>query len=31
MKKKEKIENQTPEAVPLPDKTVKKIETKKRK
>ena len=28
-KKKEKIENQTPEAVPLPDKTVKKIETKK--
>ncbi|MDC1039786.1 cell envelope biogenesis protein TolA [Candidatus Pelagibacter sp.] len=26
---KEKIENQTPEAVPLPDKTVKKIETKK--
>ena len=27
--KKEKIENQTPEAVPLPDKTVKKIETKK--
>jgi hypothetical protein len=29
--KKEKIENQTPEAVPLPDKTVKKIETKKEK
>ena len=27
--KKEKIDNQTPEAVPLPDKTVKKIETKK--
>ena len=27
--KEEKIENQTPEAVPLPDKTVKKIETKK--
>ncbi|MDA9643232.1 thiamine pyrophosphate-dependent enzyme [bacterium] len=27
--KKEKIENETPEAVPLPDKTVKKIETKK--
>ena len=26
---KEKIENQTPEAVPLPDKTVKKIVTKK--
>jgi hypothetical protein len=26
---KEKIENQTPEAIPLPDKTVKKIETKK--
>ena len=26
---KEKIDNQTPEAVPLPDKTVKKIETKK--
>ena len=25
---KEKIENQTPEAIPLPDKTVKKIETK---
>jgi len=29
--KKEKIDNQTPEAVPLPDKTVKKIETKKEK
>ncbi|MDB3895415.1 cell envelope biogenesis protein TolA [Candidatus Pelagibacter sp.] len=28
-KKKEKIDNQNPEAVPLPDKTVKKIETKK--
>ena len=28
-KKKEKIDNQTPEAVPLPDKTVKKIETRK--
>ena len=28
-KKKEKIDNQTPEAVPLPDKTIKKIETKK--
>ena len=28
-KKKEKINNQTPEAVPLPDKTVKKIVTKK--
>ena len=27
--KKEKIDNQTPEAIPLPDKTVKKIETKK--
>ena len=27
--KKEKIDNQTPEAVPLPDKTVKQIETKK--
>ena len=27
--KKEKIDNQTPEAVPLPDKTIKKIETKK--
>jgi hypothetical protein len=27
--KKEKIDNQSPEAVPLPDKTVKKIETKK--
>ena len=27
--KKEKIDNQTPEAVPLPEKTVKKIETKK--
>jgi len=27
--KKQKIDNQTPEAVPLPDKTVKKIETKK--
>ncbi|MDC1045838.1 cell envelope biogenesis protein TolA [Candidatus Pelagibacter sp.] len=27
--KKEKIDNQTPEAVPLPDKIVKKIETKK--
>jgi len=27
--KKEKIENQTPEAVPLPDKKVKQIETKK--
>jgi hypothetical protein len=26
---KEKIDNQTPEAIPLPDKTVKKIETKK--
>jgi len=26
---KEKIENQTPEAIPLPEKTVKKIETKK--
>ena len=26
---KEKIDNQTPEAVPLPDKTVKQIETKK--
>ena len=26
--KEEKIENQTPEAIPLPDKTVKKIETK---
>ena len=25
----EKVENQTPEAIPLPDKTVKKIETKK--
>jgi hypothetical protein len=25
----EKIDNQTPEAIPLPDKTVKKIETKK--
>jgi hypothetical protein len=29
--KKEKIDNQTPEAVPLPEKTVKKIETKKEK
>ena len=28
-KKNEKIDNQTPEAVPLPEKTVKKIETKK--
>jgi len=28
-KKKDKVENQTPEAIPLPDKTVKKIETKK--
>jgi hypothetical protein len=28
---KEKIDNQTPEAIPLPDKTVKKIETKKEK
>jgi len=27
--KNEKIDNQTPEAVPLPEKTVKKIETKK--
>ena len=27
--KKEKIDNKTPEAIPLPDKTVKKIETKK--
>ena len=27
--KKEKIDNQTPEAVPLPDKTIKQIETKK--
>ena len=27
--KKEKIDNQTPEAVPLPDKTIKKIKTKK--
>ncbi|MDA9629388.1 cell envelope biogenesis protein TolA [Candidatus Pelagibacter sp.] len=27
----EKIENQTPEAIPLPEKTVKKIETKKEK
>jgi hypothetical protein len=27
----EKIENETPEAVPLPEKTVKKIETKKEK
>ena len=27
--KKEKIDNQTPEAVPLPEKTVKKIQTKK--
>ncbi len=27
--KKDKIKNQTPEAIPLPDKTVKKIETKK--
>ena len=26
---KEKIDNQNPEAIPLPDKTVKKIETKK--
>jgi hypothetical protein len=26
---KEKIDNQTPEAIPLPEKTVKKIETKK--
>ena len=30
-KKKEKIDNLTPEAVPLPDKIVKKIETKKEK
>jgi hypothetical protein len=28
---KEKIDNQTPEAIPLPDKTVKKVETKKEK
>ncbi|MDB3983114.1 cell envelope biogenesis protein TolA [Candidatus Pelagibacter sp.] len=27
--KKEKIDNKTPEAIPLPDKTVKKIDTKK--
>src|SRR6056300_852149 len=27
--KNEKIDNQTPEAIPLPEKTVKKIETKK--
>ena len=30
-KNNEKIENQTPEAIPLPDKTVKKIKTKKEK
>jgi hypothetical protein len=29
--KNEKIENQNPEAIPLPEKTVKKIETKKEK
>jgi hypothetical protein len=30
-KKVEKIENQSPEAIPLPDKTVKKVETKEEK
>ena len=30
-KNKKKIENQTPEAIPLPDKTVKKIKTKEEK
>ena len=26
-----KIENETPEAIPLPDKTLKKVETKEEK